>query len=83
MAVQVSNKKGGITMRTNLDKQEEVVTALWDFAANIQLRPDAGGTKATIASGQPNAGTVVGLNHVRTAMKKILDTFGHTIVEQP
>lgn len=67
--------------RTNIVKQEEVVAALWDFAANIQLRPNEGAAKATIASGQENAGTAVGLGHVGAAMKRILDAFGYTVIE--
>jgi hypothetical protein len=66
--------------RHNIERQEEVVAALWEFAANIQLRPDQGGTVATIASGQPNAGTKCGLDHVGKSLAKIMRAFNYGVL---
>lgn len=65
--------------RHNVDRQEEVVSALWDFAANLQLRPDRGGIVATIASGQPDAGVKCGLDHVGAALARIMRAFNYGV----
>lgn len=66
--------------RHNVERQEEVVAALWEFAANLQLRTDKGGIVATIASGQPDAGTQCGLDHVGKALTKIMSAFNYGVV---
>lgn len=68
--------------RRDIHKQQEVVEALWQFAANLQLRPTEG-TVATVAGGQPDAGTKCSLTHVGTAMSKIMSAFGYAITEEP
>jgi hypothetical protein len=62
--------------RTNIQKQEELVSALWEFAADLQLRPNQG-CVATIATGQEDAGTKCSLEHVGSAKKKIMAIFGY------
>jgi hypothetical protein len=66
--------------RHNMERQDEVVAALWEFAANLQLRPDQGGTVARIASEQPDAGTACGLDHVGKALAKIMRAFNYGVV---
>jgi hypothetical protein len=65
--------------RCNLEKQEEVVAALWRFAADLQLRPNKG-CVATTASG-PNTGTKASLDHVGSALRSIMETFGYGVLE--
>lgn len=65
--------------RHNVERQEEVVSALWKFAANLQLRPEQGGVKCTVASGQEDAGTACGLDHVGMALKAIMRTFNYGV----
>lgn len=60
--------------KKNMDAQERVVSALWDFAANLQFRPYAG-QRSTLVSG-PNKGTVVSLEHIGTTLKEIMAAFG-------
>lgn len=66
--------------RHNIERQEEVVSALWQFAANLQLRPDKGGSVARIAEGQPDAGTACGLDHVGAALAKIMRAFNYGVL---
>lgn len=63
----------------NQRAQDEVVSALWDFAANLQLRP-AKGILATTADG-PNKGTKVSLAHVGQAMQTIMNSFGYSVAQ--
>ena len=68
--------------RINIFKQEEVVSALWKFAADLQLRPNEG-CVAAIAEGQEDAGTRASLTHVGSAVSKIMATFGYAVVKEP
>lgn len=63
--------------RHNIERQEEVVAALWKFAANLQLRPESGGAIITMAEGQPDAGTKCGTDHVRKALAAIMQAFNY------
>lgn len=67
--------------RHNIERQQEVVSALWDFAANLQLRPDVG-CVSTVATGQPNAGTKVSLEHVGAALNRIMRTFNYGVLPE-
>lgn len=62
--------------RTNIDKQERVVSALWEFARDIQKRPDEG----CVATASKD-GTKLSLDHVGKAMREILDAFGYDVLE--
>ena len=69
--------------RHNVERQQEVVSALWAFATNLQLHPEEGGCIATIASGQPDAGTKCGLDHVGAAVAQIMQIFNYGVVPEP
>jgi len=62
--------------RTNIDKQERVVSALWEFARNIQQNPDKGCVATAVESG-----TKLSLDHAGKAMQEILDAFGYDVLE--
>jgi len=66
--------------RHNIDRQEEVVAALWEFAANLQLRPEKGGAVCRIADGQADAGTACGLDYVHAAVVKIMAAFNYGVL---
>lgn len=59
------------------EKQELVVTALWELVANEQLRPDEG-TRTTVASG-PDKGANASLKHIGTALEAIMAVFGYGV----
>jgi hypothetical protein len=61
--------------RTNIDKQERVVSALWELARDMQKRPDEG-CVATSCDG-----TKLGLGHAGKALREIMDTFGYDVLE--
>ena len=65
--------------KTSVWRQEQVVSALWNFAADMQFRPEEG-TICTISSGR-DKGTKASLKHIRRAMNTIMNTFGYDIVE--
>jgi len=68
---------GGRAMKQNIEKQEKVVAALWDFAVDLQHRPDEG-CQATIRSGKSDQ-TTCSTKHVETALRKIMDAFGYAV----
>ena len=62
---------------TSIPKQEEVVSALWDFAHNLETRyHDA---KSLNPDGTTK--TTVNLKVVHTTLEKIMTTFGYKTVE--
>lgn len=63
-------------LKTNIKKQEIVVGILWEFARDIQLKPNEG-TVAT-ACGSDLHGTKCSLTHIANALRKTLETFGYT-----
>ncbi len=58
--------------RTNIEKQERVVKALWDFAFNLQTKP----TTCT-----DSKGTKIHLESVGVALRDIMDNFGYDVLE--
>jgi hypothetical protein len=80
------NKKGA---RVNVEKQEEVVSILWEFASNLQHNPNEGclctsrghidmpGAAPRDTKTMP--GTVVSLKHVETALAKVMKQFGYNV----
>lgn len=64
----------------DLKAQDKVVSALWEFAENLQLRPDQG-VVATIADGHPDSGTRCSLEHINKALKIIMDAFGYAVID--
>jgi len=70
----VSNGKI-VSVRRSVEKQERVVSALWEFVRSIQHHPDDG-TAASLADG-----TQCSMKHIRSALEKIMDTFGFVITE--
>jgi hypothetical protein len=65
--------------RHNIERQEEVVEALWDFAYNLQVRPAEGGIVARAAEGERHHGVAVGLDHVGTGLAKIMRAFNYGV----
>lgn len=61
----------------NINKQERVVTALWNFAADMQQRPKEG----TVATTLSKPKVKVSLKHVGTALDDIMDAFGYGVAE--
>jgi len=57
--------------RTSIDKQENVVSILWDFARNLQQNPEYG-CVSTLGDG-----TRVSLDHIGKALLAIMDNFGY------
>lgn len=74
----MANCSGKMTRRKrcNIDKQEAVVTALWNFADDLQHRPNEG----CVATTQPG-GTKASLKHIGSALEKIMETFGYGVLE--
>jgi hypothetical protein len=66
--------------RRNIYKQQDVVKALWKFAADLQFRPTHG-CVVTTASGE-DIGTKVSLDHVNKALTAIMHAFGYEITEE-
>ena len=62
--------------RRNIEKQEEVVSTLWDFADDLQHRQEYGHV-ATL----PRTNTKVSLEHIGRAMKRIMTAFGYEVTE--
>lgn len=62
--------------RTNIDKQERVVSALWNLARDMQHRPDEGCVATNVEDG-----TKLSLGHCGKALKEIMDTFGYDVLE--
>ena len=58
--------------RTNVERQEEIVSVLWDFAHDLQTLP--------LESTSSN-GTKVNIDAVGKALEKIMQTFGYGVVE--
>ena len=56
--------------RTNYDKQENVVSAIWEFAHNQQTH------EHTVTNSK---GTSVHIDSVGVALKKIMDIFGYDV----
>ena len=65
--------------RHNIECQEAVVEALWNFAANIQLRPKKG-CMATPCKGERHAGVKLSLDHVGEALSEIMKTFNYGVL---
>jgi hypothetical protein len=61
--------------RTNIDRQERVVSALWELARDMQNRPSEG-CVATAGDG-----TKLSLGHCGKALREIMDTFGYDVLE--
>jgi hypothetical protein len=61
--------------RTNLKKQEAVVSALWNFAAELKNHPTTGQLAKNLA-----LGVTLSLDQVGTALEKIMSIFGYQIV---
>lgn len=59
--------------RTNIDKQERVVTLLWNFAHDLQTKPH----NCTACK----SGTTVNLDAVGDALRGIMDNFGYDVLE--
>jgi hypothetical protein len=57
--------------RHNLEWQEEVVSALWIFARDLQTKP---------ITATSSDGTGVNLNSVRDALKRIMGTFHYGVI---
>jgi hypothetical protein len=57
--------------RTSIDKQENVVSILWQFAHNIQTNPE----KGCVATSED--GTRLSIDHVTDALQKIMSNFGY------
>lgn len=66
-------------MKRNIERQEAVVSALWEFAADLQLRPRVG-CVSRLASG-PDKGAEASLDHIGTALRKIMSAFGYQVLE--
>jgi hypothetical protein len=62
--------------RYDLGKQEGVVSALWDFADDIQHRPEQGRV-ITLA----RTGTKVSEEHIGRVLKRILEIFNLEVQE--
>jgi len=63
-------------MKHSIEKQEAVVSALWDFVRDMQKHPDDG-HQCTLA----RDGTTASLKHIGTALDKILAAFGYKKLE--
>lgn len=61
--------------RRNLQKQEKLVSALWEFADDLQKRPNEG--QIITASN----GTRVSSKHINKAIADIMETFGYAVTE--
>lgn len=70
-------------MKKNIEKQEKVVSALWNFASAIQNRPDEGQVISRLKEGSSEVDCKVSTTHVRMAMERILAAYGYTVVEIP
>lgn len=80
MAERDERVSGPVTQRrrrTNIDKQERVVSALWELARDMQHRPNEGGP--VITSGED--GTKLNDGHARKALREIMDAFGYDVLE--
>jgi hypothetical protein len=60
----------------NIKKQEAVVSALWNFAADITKRGLEGTQCANV-----RLGVSVSLKHIGTALGSIMDIFGYDVAE--
>lgn len=65
--------------KTSLWRQEQVVSAIWNFAADSQFRPEQG-TICTIGSGR-DKGTKASLKHIHRALTTIMNIFGYDLVD--
>lgn len=61
-------------IRTSVEKQENVVAILWQFARNIEKEPE----KGCVATAED--GTRLSTDHVGDALRKIMDNFGYATV---
>lgn len=62
-------------LKRNIEKQERVVSVLWEFARRAQQNI------AEANCTQVSTGTKLKLGDVDYALKEILDTFGHERIE--
>ena len=60
--------------KKSVEKQERLVTALWTFAANLQLNPNEG-----CVITRTRDGVKVSSKHIETAMEEIMDSFGYKV----
>lgn len=63
-----------VRIRTSVEKQENVVSIIWQFAKNVQTQPE----KGCVAT--RDDGTRLSLHHVGDALDKIMATFGYATV---
>lgn len=61
--------------RTNITKQEAVVTALWAFADNMQHRPNKGQVATNL-----DTQTKLSLEHIGSTLTEIMDAFGYALL---
>lgn len=62
--------------RCNIEKQEQVVKLLWEFAKNIQQNPEKGCVATNVETG-----TKLSLDHVGEALHGIMANFGYGVLE--
>ena len=62
--------------RTNLEKQERIVSVIWEFARAEQHHPSEGCVATTLEDG-----TKASLKHISAALEEIMDTFGYDVLE--
>jgi hypothetical protein len=65
-------------MKKSIDKQEEVVSALWDFAHDLQTHNH----EARSESFDGKKKTTMNMESIRKAHERIMKNFGYEIIQQ-